>query len=327
MRKLWLSIASVAFLWAAFVFVNNSNLLADSKPGIPVILAHRGISQDFDRTGLQNDTCTAARMLRATHSYLENTIASMRASFAAGADIVEFDVHPTTDGQFAVFHDWTLDCRTDGHGATREHSMVELKRLDIGYGYTADGGRTFPFRGTGVGLMPSLDELLATFPENRFLINIKSNDPNEGRLLAAVLKKRSADKIGQLMVYGGDAPIAVLRNELPGLTAMSRSTLKACLLAYAGYGWTGIVPPACEHSVIFVPINIAPWLWGWPNRFLDRMSGAGSVVFVVGPYSGGDFSSGIDTSDDLRRLPNGYSGGVLTNELQNIAPALRAANR
>ena len=36
----------------------------------------------------------------------------MRAAFAAGADIVEFDVHPTSDGQFAVFHDWTLDCRT-----------------------------------------------------------------------------------------------------------------------------------------------------------------------------------------------------------------------
>ncbi len=59
-------------------------------------------------------------MLPPTHGYLENTIASMQASFEAGADIVELDVHPTTDGRFAVFHDWTLDCRTDGHGVTRE---------------------------------------------------------------------------------------------------------------------------------------------------------------------------------------------------------------
>jgi glycerophosphoryl diester phosphodiesterase len=98
-------------------------------------------------TDVRNDTCTAARMLPPEHDYLENTIASMEASFKAGADIVEFDVHPTTDGHFAVFHDWTLDCRTNGKGVTREHSLQELKTLDIGYGYTADGGKTFPFRG------------------------------------------------------------------------------------------------------------------------------------------------------------------------------------
>ncbi len=27
--------------------------------------------------------------------------------------------------------------------------MSELKTLDIGYGYTADGGKSFPFRGQG----------------------------------------------------------------------------------------------------------------------------------------------------------------------------------
>ena len=89
----------------------------------------------------------------------------MRAGFAAGADIVELDVHPTTDGEFAVFHDWTLDCRTDGQGVTREHSMAYLKKLDIGHGYTADGGKTFPFRGKGIGLMPTLAEVLEAFPQ------------------------------------------------------------------------------------------------------------------------------------------------------------------
>jgi glycerophosphoryl diester phosphodiesterase len=119
-------------------------------------------------------------MLPSTHQYLENTISSMRAGFTIGADIVELDVHPTTDGEFAVFHDWTLDCRTDGRGVTREHSMAYLKKLDIGHGYTADGGKTFPFRGKGIGLMPTLTEVLATFPEQRLLINVKSRDPSEG---------------------------------------------------------------------------------------------------------------------------------------------------
>lgn len=99
------------------------------------------MAQRFDERDLKNDTCTAARMLPPTHDYLENTLRSMRASFEAGADVVELDVHPTTDGEFAVFHDWTIDCRTDGHGVTREQSMAKLKTLDIGYGYTADGGK------------------------------------------------------------------------------------------------------------------------------------------------------------------------------------------
>ena len=100
---------------------------------------------------------------------------------------MEFDVHPTTDGRFVVFHDWTLDCRTNGKGVTREHDLAALKALDIGYGYTADGGKTFPFRGKGIGLMPTLDEVLARFPDRRFLINIKSDDVSEGERLAAAV--------------------------------------------------------------------------------------------------------------------------------------------
>ena len=145
-------------------------------------------------------------MLPPSHEYLENTINSMRAGFAAGADIVELDVHPTTDGEFAVFHDWTLDCRTDGQGVTREHSMADLKKLDIGHGYTADGGKTFPFRGKGIGLMPTLGEVLAAFPQARLLINVKSRDPSEGEKLAAVLNKLPAERRAQIMVYGGDEP-------------------------------------------------------------------------------------------------------------------------
>ena len=160
--------AAVSAVLVAGVYLNNTSLLAQHHGARPVLLAHRGIAQRFDEHGLTNNTCTATRILPPTHDYLENTIRSMQAGFNAGADIVELDVHPTTDGQFAVFHDWTLDCRTDGHGVTREQTMASLKRLDIGYGYTADGGRTFPFRGKGVGLMPTLGEVLSAFPSSAF---------------------------------------------------------------------------------------------------------------------------------------------------------------
>jgi glycerophosphoryl diester phosphodiesterase len=123
MRRFWRPIGLGVLVFAAGATLNSSSYLARQPAGAPLLLAHRGVAQRFDMTDVRNDTCTAARMLPPEHDYLENTIASMEASFKAGADIVEFDVHPTTDGHFAVFHDWTLDCRTNGKGVTREHSL------------------------------------------------------------------------------------------------------------------------------------------------------------------------------------------------------------
>ncbi|MDD1525787.1 glycerophosphodiester phosphodiesterase [Bradyrhizobium sp. WBOS7] len=304
---------------AAGVYVNNTSLLTPHPGGKPVLLAHRGMAQRFDERGVKSDTCTATRMLSPTHDYLENTLPSMRASFEAGADIVELDVHPTTDGQFAVFHDWTIDCRTDGRGVTREQSMAKLKMLDIGYGYTADGGKTFPFRGKGIGMMPTLPEVLATFPDKGLLINVKSRDASEGEKLAAALNALPTERRRTIMVYGGDEPIDMIRRLTPDVRTISRAAIRSCLIRYIAYGWTGLVPPACRNAMVLVPVNVAPWLWGWPNRFLNRMTDAGSAVFVLGPYSGGEFSTGVDTPELFARLPQGYSGGIWTNEIETVA--------
>lgn len=323
MRKTFAYVAATIAVIVCFIFLNNSNLFTEPRTGRPVLLAHRGIAQRFDETNLKNDTCTAERMLPPKNDYLENTIRSMRAGFEAGADIVEIDVHPTTDGQFAVFHDWTVDCRTEGKGVTREHSMADLKALDIGYGYTADGGRTFPFRGKGVGLMPTLDEVLATFPDRRFLVNVKSRDLSEGEKLAATINALSPQQRSLIMVYGGDEPVAELKRLAPDVRTASRGSLKACLLRYIALGWSGVVPEPCRNAMVLVPINVAPWLWGWPDRFLNRMQAAGSEVYVLGPYRGGEFSTGIDNWETLMLLPKTYSGGIWTNEIETIAKAIR----
>lgn len=310
-------------LFAAGVFVTNSSWLYGAPGGTPVLLAHRGLAQGFDRTGLTRDTCTAARMLPPAHHYLENTIASMRAAFDLGADAVELDIQPTTDGRFAVFHDWTVDCRTEGHGVTSEHNLAELQALDIGHGYTADGGKTFPFRGQGVGLMPSLDQVLEAFPGRRFLLNVKSNDPAEGELLARYLAALPEDRRERLAAYGGDRPIAVLRERLPDFRSMSRASIKDCFVTYAALGWTGRVPESCRRSVLLVPSNVAPWLWGWPHRFVARMQAAGTPVFLIGPWSGG-FSEGIDDPAQVVDLiAAGYAGGIETDRIDRLGPALK----
>jgi glycerophosphoryl diester phosphodiesterase len=317
-------ILAVLLVIAAVIYLFNASWLAPAQDGKPVFLAHRGVHQTFHREGLTGESCTATMIRPPTHELIENTIPSMRAAFDAGANMVEFDVHPTTDGHFAVFHDWTLDCRTDGKGVARERSLADLKALDVGYGYTADGGKTFPLRGKGTGAMPTLDEVLAAFPGKRFLIHIKSRDKAEGEKLAARLKRLAPEERDLLAVYGASEPVEEVRQQLPDIYVGARGALKDCLLGYIATGWFGRVPQACRQRLMLVPANIAPWLWGWPNRFMARMKATNTLVFILGDYDGGNFTTGIDSAEDLARLPREFSGGIWTNRIEVVAPA-RAA--
>ncbi|MFD2767480.1 glycerophosphodiester phosphodiesterase family protein [Micromonospora eburnea] len=303
---------------AAFVYVNNSSWLAGSDGGGPLLLAHRGLAQTFDLAGVENDTCTAELIHQPEHPYLENTIESMRAAFDAGADIVEFDIQVTMDDRIVVFHDHQLECRTNGTGRVREHTLADLRRLDVGYNYTPDRGASYPFRGTGVGLMPTIEEVLAAFPDRELLIDVKSGDPTEGEMLADYLATLPAERLATLSAYGGDEPIAALSARMPRLRVLSKAIMKDCLLRYIAVGWTGSVPDVCEHRELHIPEAYAPYLWGWPNKFVDRMADKGTRVVIVA--GDGGFSEGFDSADDWRRLPDGFTGSVWTNRIDRVAP-------
>ena len=247
----------------------------------------------------------------------------MRAAFAYGADFVELDVHPTIDGRFAVFHDWTIDCRTEGQGVTREHSLADLQMLDIGYGYTADQGASYPFRGRGVGMMPSLRQVFEAFPDEGLIINIKGQDPEEGKLLIARLAEFPLERQEQLVVYGGGQATDIIREQLPKVRTLSKSQLKSCLIQYAALGWTGYVPTDCRRSMLLIPANFAPWLWGWPDRLLQRMEEAGTHVFLAGDYRGGGVSTGLNELEHLTTLPENYAGGIWTDRIDLLGPALK----
>lgn len=300
------------------VFLNNSSLLVQSQDGEAVLLAHRGVHQNYSKDGIDNKTCTASIIYKPTHDFLENTIPSIRAAFDAGADIVEIDIHPTTDGHFAVFHDWMINCRTNGIGITRGHSLKYLKTLDVGYGYTFDGGETFPLRGKGVGLLPSLKDVLTAFPDKKFLINIKSNDDQEADLLVKALKRIPKIQPENLMVYGGEDPTKRFLTLMPNMRGFTKKGTVYCLLQYELMGWSGFVPEACKRTALVIPINYSHWLWGWPHKFVARMKSVKTDVFVTGPLNKSGSIRGIDTLKQMQQLPEGYSGGIWTNRIEVI---------
>ncbi|QFT53055.1 glycerophosphodiester phosphodiesterase family protein [Microbulbifer sp. THAF38] len=323
--------AKVGMLGSLFgfgaIYLLNASWLAPTPQGEPILISHRGVYQTYNRDNLGRDDCTAIRIFNPEHRYLENTIPSMEAAFAHGADIVELDIHPTTDGEFAVFHDWTLDCRTNGSGVTREHAITDLKKLDVGYGYTFDGGTTFPFRGQGIGLIPTLKEVFQHFPDRQFLINIKSNDPNEADRLNNYLRQHQLLSNSRLMVYGGTRPIARIRELRPKTLAFSKDSAKSCVLGYLLVGWSGYIPKSCHNSIVIAP-NTWQWaLWGWPNRFAVRMRQAGSLVMAVDHEKGQSGLAGVHSPEELNHLPQGYSGAIWVEKIEIIGPFLRAGSQ
>lgn len=319
MRKRWI-VLGAAVLGVAAVALFNAPFRG-APDGELTVLAHRGVHHDYPRENLTNETCTAERIYMPTHTFIENTIPSMRAAFEAGADMIEIDVHPTADGEFAVFHDWTLECRTNGQGVTREQTMAYLRSLDVGYGYTADGGNSYPLRGHGVGLMPTLAEVLAAFPQRRFLINMKSNERDEGDRLIVYLDAAPDANYARLAFFGA-APAERIRELRPELRVTGRRQLMRCAKDYVLTGWFGAMPSSCRNTILFVPLNYGWAAWGYPDLLLERMQNANTEVMIVGPIRRGEGLGvvGVDDAETFARVPRGWRGGVVTDRVEVVGP-------
>ena len=312
------------FLVIVGIYLHNASWLAPQPAHGPLLLSHRGVHQTYHRDGLTNETCTAERIHPPTHTFLENTLPSIEAAFEYGADMIEIDIHATTDGEFAVFHDWTVDCRTNGRGRTIDHSMEDLRALDIGYGYTADGGETFPFRGQGIGMVPTLEEVLTTFPEGRFFLNAKSNRPDDAKLLSAYLAKLDIPYAQIDAILAGPRWVDQWRTLGMTIPATNRKEAKTCALSYLLWGWSGYVPKACAGAGIGVPLDLKRLYWGWPHRLQQRADAVSPLgVIVTGKLQSiGGGTGGVDTLEDLAELPDGYAGWVNTNRIELIGPAV-----
>ncbi|MBL4791013.1 MAG: hypothetical protein JKY60_18850 [Kordiimonadaceae bacterium] len=310
-------VGAVLLLW-----VNNSSVFIELPKGTPLIVAHRGLHQEFDRTNLTRDDCTATRIYKPRHDFLENTIPSIRASFDMGTDGVEIDIHPTNDGKFVVFHDWRLECRTDGQGVTRQQSMAYLQKLDIGYGYTYDSGKSYPFRGTAIGAMPELSHVLQNFPEKTFFINFKGKRSEEADQLLAYLQANNIPLSSHLIFYGADTILSRLKQLAPAVQTFSKSAIKECLLKYTAVGWTGYMPEACQNQTIAVPINYAGFLWGWPRKFISRMDAVKSTILIFGPLSPTSEIRGINSAREAAAIPASFNGIIWVQSLDAVVEEL-----
>ncbi len=60
----------------------------------------------------------------------ENTLESFDLAAKQNSDGIELDIHLTSDGQLAVFHDETLERTTNGTGLVESYTMEKLRQFD-----------------------------------------------------------------------------------------------------------------------------------------------------------------------------------------------------
>ena len=122
----------------------------------------------------------------------ENTMAAFHLAVDRfKTDMLEIDVHTTSDGELVVLHDDELDRTTDMKGLVTEHTWSEVSTADAGYHFTGDGGKTYPFRGKGVRI-PRLQEVLEAFPHQLFNVEVKDELPSIEDGFADVIRGTNA---------------------------------------------------------------------------------------------------------------------------------------
>lgn len=152
-----------------------------------------------------------------------NTLFAFKTAKDKGADVLELDVHATADGEIVVLHDATVDRTTDGSGSVDDMTLEEIKSLDAAHWFVPDCGTchnrpvdAYAYRGFATGerdipeelgdfepndfKIPTLREVLETFPRDLINVEIKATAPDTTPYeedLAALLQEfeRSDDTI------------------------------------------------------------------------------------------------------------------------------------
>jgi glycerophosphoryl diester phosphodiesterase len=119
----------------------------------------------------------------------ENTMYAFEEARKLGVDVIETDVRSTADGALVVIHDARVERTTDGAGSVNEMTLSELKKLDAGYRWSSDGGKSFPFRGRGL-TVPTLEEVFRAFPQMSFNIEPKQETPSIIEPLCRLIRAR-----------------------------------------------------------------------------------------------------------------------------------------
>ncbi len=239
----------------------------------------------------------------------ENTLPSFAAALEAGVDAIELDVRMTSDGIPVVMHDATLDRTTDARGAVTALTLAQVQRADAGARFTADAGRTFPWRDRGVQV-PTLAAVLEAFPDVPVALEVK--DAAAQGAIRRVLEEHGATT--RCVVAASPASALGVFRTAPFLLGASQwDTLRLMLGVLARRR-----PRAVAYRALFLPERHR----GWPVVTPRLVAAARTLGCPVHVWT-------VDTAAHATRLWTLGVAGIVSNDPGAIlaartAQALRA---
>ena len=217
---------------------------------------------------------------------LENTVAQFRRAVEAGYRYIETDVHATRDGKLVAFHDSTLDRVTDGAGR-----IADLPWADVRHARVA-----------GKEPVPLFEELLETFPDVRWNVDIKA-EPALHPLLDLVGRMGAWDRI----CAGSFSEARVLRAQrLAGpRLATSYGTRGVLNLRLRSWG----VPAALRRSAVAAQVpETQSGIQVVDRRFVRAAHARGLQVHVWT----------INEPDRMHRLLDLGVDGIMTDHIDTL---------
>ncbi len=178
----------------------------------------------------------------------ENTLEAFRLAREQGASYAELDVHLSVDSELVVIHDSSVSRTTGRRGRVENMSLAELRKLDAGFKFTMDHGRTFPYRGKTLKI-PTLGEVLDAFPEMWITVEIKPTRAGVGEAVAQVLRSHHAEE--RVIVASHDhGLLSKFREAAPSVaTSFSKNEVQEFLLRLRGGTMDGYRPPGAAFQV------------------------------------------------------------------------------
>ena len=243
----------------------------------------------------------------------ENTLEGFREGLRVGGGVLELDVHATADGHIVVMHDPAVDRTTQGTGPVREMTLAEIERLDAGYRFTRDGGRSFPYRGQGIRV-PTLEEVYDEFVEVPINVEIKGERPGIEEAVWRIIEAAGAGE--RTLVVSESTPIIRrFRGASGGRVATATSSAELIffyVLSRLGLGrfvrprYRALQGPETYHGLRIVTPG-----------FIRAAHGQGLRVDVWT----------IDTEADMRRLLGYGVDGIMTDRPDVLARLLEGGHR
>jgi glycerophosphoryl diester phosphodiesterase len=170
------------------------------------------------------------------HLWPDNTIFAFQNAADLGVDVLEMDLHITSDEVLVIIHDETVDRTTDGSGEVEQMTLAEIKALDAAYRWTRDEGTTYPHRGQGISV-PTLEEVFQAFPGQRMTIEIKKTERSMAAPFCAMIRKYNMQE-RVLVASFHDERLAEFRAECPEV-ATSSARQETTIFVLLTKAWLG----------------------------------------------------------------------------------------